>query len=1003
MMQCPDVVYLEYSITASRQAAQQAGQSHSSHAHAHPRRHAGQAPDSSYYGTPAHPDTSHGVSPFPRQQELQQQRYSYSNHSSPVMLEEGPAYTPSQSNLRRSHSQLPHSPEDWPAGQQQQTAAVQRQDSGYEHPRSSRAAPGYSAAHEQQEAFHGFRAMGEHEAQQRSSWGTPSMRAAPAASQQPPEGGYVSHHDCGLHQQRHSQPWQQLDDHTPQRSFPPHQASDLGPLPGTTSRRSTLPQHSSGPGPGYQQNAVCHEQQHRQHAHAPQHAARQPHAAAPASLAQSQMLRFQADAEPRPMSRSPSPIYGLQHLVQGAEEALPDQQHALRPQQSQQQPRHLQQAAHHVRHQGHHPEEQHLEHLEHLGQRPPQQRQQPQHLSPLDPAAHNYPQPSAPRHNPYHLVDAAAPAAAAAPSAADPELRRSKHQRPLRPQEAAWDVQGLPPAAGHDQEQPREPSGQQDQQQQQASALLQQLHDEGSQHAFSEAPAATASQQLGTGSKQHSGGHFNRQGSAGCATGAGHAAPLKAAQQQHPAGVPSSDQPAAGQQHSLHAEQRHQQHQQHNPAGTMGSSRPAGSGQRIVPEHDANTRSPQSGSTATLSEPARQPAQAARAASGGGLAAAAGAAPAGAAAAQQQQGRQVVQQSEGQAGSCIRRPAPAASQDMLPPTKSADAPQLSEQLSMQSTAQRPHGQQQEQLPSPDATAGARSNKVLSAAGSTPAAQPKAGAAAAAANFASPPAAVQGSSHAGAGAADEPVYQTPVKPSKAAGSYADVDPSLLQSPAVPSILVPGKSWYLHKLYGSAQSKPAASGIFKAPAAQPAGSASAAVAAAAAATSSGLEQPSMFRISAEMLQASKRSGEAGRSSGRQEPSCSGGPAHVRWLHGAMTLLAGSGVQHVGGLVMPACYALHVLDACCTYACSDECFLLHVMRRLTRCPVLLLQVSPLRSTCPRHLWHPPTRRRPTSHLPAAPRRAQQQQATCCQGSCCSSRRTWVLPAARPAGRTA
>jgi hypothetical protein len=95
--------------------------------------------------------------------------------------------------------------------------------------------------------------------------------------------------------------------------------------------------------------------------------------------------------------------------------------------------------------------------------------------------------------------------------------------------------------------------------------------------------------------------------------------------------------------------------------------------------------------------------------------------------------------------------------------------------------------------------------------------------------------------------------------------------------VPSILVPGKSWYLHKLYGTSQKQqqiqqqPSPSGA--AIAAQQHAQAAAAAAAAPpaggrGAGSSGAEQASMFRYSTDMLAPSRRSAEPSRSGSRQE---------------------------------------------------------------------------------------------------------------------------------------
>jgi hypothetical protein len=272
------------------------------------------------------------------------------------------------------------------------------------------------------------------------------------------------------------------------------------------------------------------------------------------------------------------------------------------------------------------------------------------------------------------------------------------------------------------------------------------LHDEGSQHAPAEelqvasamhgSPGAAAS---GPGAyqqpqpQQHSQRSSGAgQAPAGAAAAAGNPAPLPWGSQQlarqatgsgsqgDGSGRPSAGRPGSEQLRA--AASQHNLQQGAAPAagsnGSMGQGAPSRHLQHpSLRDLDSNTRSPQSGSTATLPEDAERQAPTAAQPLGPGRGSAGGA-PAGAA-------RGSVQQSEGQAGSCIK-PSLAGnskcSQEPAAPPLSGDTPQPSEQLSMQSTAQRPLAQQQGHLaqnlpssalaPAPDAARG------FSAAGST---------------------------------------------------------------------------------------------------------------------------------------------------------------------------------------------------------------------------------------------------------------------------------------------
>jgi hypothetical protein len=96
--------------------------------------------------------------------------------------------------------------------------------------------------------------------------------------------------------------------------------------------------------------------------------------------------------------------------------------------------------------------------------------------------------------------------------------------------------------------------------------------------------------------------------------------------------------------------------------------------------------------------------------------------------------------------------------------------------------------------------------------------------------------------------------------------------LLQSPALPSILVPGKSWYLHKLYGGAspkqQQQQQQQGQAAAGAAGAASTGGAAAGNSADPSSSRPRQASMFCYSAEMLAASRCDPKLSRSGSRQD---------------------------------------------------------------------------------------------------------------------------------------
>jgi hypothetical protein len=202
------------------------------------------------------------------------------------------------------------------------------------------------------------------------------------------------------------------------------------------------------------------------------------------------------------------------------------------------------------------------------------------------------------------------------------------------------------------------------------------------------------------------GAHQQRQQHSQQSSGAGRAPASAAAACSNPmppapgsqqpsrqSGGPGSQGGGSGRPSAGRAGSQHQQ-QQAAPAagsnGSMGHAAPPRAQHPSLRDLDSSTRSPQSGSTATLPEGAQRQAPPAELppASGGG-APAAGQARASA--------QQPSMQSEGQAGSCMKPSLAgerACSQEPQAPPLSGDAPQPSEQLSMQSTAQRPLAQQQ---------------------------------------------------------------------------------------------------------------------------------------------------------------------------------------------------------------------------------------------------------------------------------------------------------------------